>query len=310
MNFNNTRSESEATIVSLIDHAEIVSDPLDHILERTAIEPGTPFQEEVLAALARLRRDNPGMFENLRNQLKRTGCRVVELDKALAKLNEPTARDVALADKLIEIAASAQLFRAPDGIGYADIQVEGHRETWPIRSKTFQSWLRRAYFEQTRRAPTAEAFASALGVIEAKAHYDSPEQSVFLRVGQHGDRYYIDLCDDRWRAIEIDADGWRVVSDPPIRFRRAAGMRPLPLPQPGGSIDRLRSYLNVMCEADFVLVVCWMLASLYPQGSYPILALSGEQGSAKSTFAKVLKALIDPNTAPNSTRGARSLHCR
>jgi hypothetical protein len=33
-------------------------------------------------------------------------------------------------------------------------------------------------------------------------------------------------------------------------------------------------------------------------GTYPMLALSGEQGSAKSTFSTILKALLDPNVAP------------
>jgi hypothetical protein len=33
-------------------------------------------------------------------------------------------------------------------------------------------------------------------------------------------------------------------------------------------------------------------------GPYPILAISGEQGSAKTVLSKLLKALIDPNAAP------------
>jgi hypothetical protein len=36
-------------------------------------------------------------------------------------------------------------------------------------------------------------------------------------------------------------------------------------------------------------------------GPYPLLAVSGEQGSAKTVFSKVLRALIDPNAAPVRT---------
>ncbi|MBX3552903.1 MAG: hypothetical protein KF697_10620 [Pseudolabrys sp.] len=50
-------------------------------------------------------------------------------------------------------------------------------------------------------------------------------------------------------------------------------------------------------DADFVLVVAWTLACLRNRGPYPVIVLSGEQGSAKSTSA-ILRALLDPNTAP------------
>ena len=101
-----------------------------------------------------------------------------------------------------------------------------------------------------------------------------------------------------WRAVEIDATGWRVIDNPPVRFRRAAGMKPLPTPVSGGSIEMLRPFLNVQSDTDFVLVVAWALAVLRDRGPYPVLVLSGEQGSAKSTFSAILRALLDPNTAP------------
>jgi hypothetical protein len=40
------------------------------------------------------------------------------------------------------------------------------------------------------------------------------------------------------------------------------------------------------------------LATLRHGGPYPLLAVSGEQGSAKTVLSKVLRALIDPNAAP------------
>ena len=67
---------------------------------------------------------------------------------------------------------------------------------------------------------------------------------------------------------------------------------------PGGSVETLRSFLNVQSDDDFVLVVAWALAVLRNRGPYPVIVLSGEQGSAKSTFSAILRALLDPNTAP------------
>ena len=93
---------------------------------------------------------------------------------------------------------------------------------------------------------------------------------------------------------------WRVVNDPPIRFRRAAGMQPLPTPAQGGSIAMLRKFLSVQSENDFILVVALVLAVLRNRGPYPGLGVSGEQGSGKTIFCKLLRALLDPNTVPSA----------
>jgi hypothetical protein len=202
------------------------------------------------------------------------------------------------ADILVSLAADAELFHAPDNTNFADIDINGHRETWAVRRSGFRGWLTRRYYEETGGAPNSNALESALRVIEAKAQFDAPERAVHTRVGGLDGRLYLDLGDEMWRAVEIDTTGWRVIDNPPVRFRRAAGMQPLPMPVPGGSVETLRSFLNVKSGSHFILVVAWALAVLRNRGPYPVLVLSGEQGSAKSTFTAILRALLDPNTAP------------
>jgi hypothetical protein len=190
-----------------------------------------------------------------------------------------------------------EVFHTAGGVAYAELITDGHRETWPIRSKRFRTWLRRCYYEATGAAAGAAAIGSALDLLEARAQFDAPERVVSIRVAEHAGRIYLDLADEHWRAVEIGPDGWRVLEYPPVRFRRSPGMLPLPVPERGGSIEALRSFLNLSNQNDFVLVVAWLLAALRSGSPYPLLAISGEQGSAKTVLSKLLRALVDPNVA-------------
>jgi len=206
------------------------------------------------------------------------GCRVTALDEAMAEESGKTGgRGPSQSDILLELAQTAELFHSPDGTSFADLDINGHRETWPIRTKGFRGWLARRYFEATGGAPSSEALQSALNVIEARANFDAPERVVHLRVGGLDDRLYLDLSDEKSRAVEIDVMGWRVIDNPPVRFRRPSGMRSLPVPKPGGSIESLRSFLNAQSDTDFVLAVSWVLACLRNRGPYPVMVLLGEQ---------------------------------
>jgi hypothetical protein len=275
------------------------SEDFEHLVEQVANDPGAPFTPEAVASLGQLKKENRAAFEVLRSRLKEAGCRITALDEVIDdETGGFSDRAMKQADMLVALAEEADLFHSADRTAYADLMIEDHRETWPIRSKGFRQWLARQYYDAEEGAPGSTALQSALGVIEAKANYGAPQRVVHVRIGGLENTIYLDLCDEQWRAVEIDTTGWRVVSSPPVRFRRAPGMQPLPVPVAGGSIANLRSFLNIKSDADFVLVVAWILAALRNRGPYPVIALSGEQGSAKSTFSGLIRSVLDPNTAP------------
>ncbi len=89
----------------------------------------------------------------------------------------------------------------------------------------------------------------------------------------------------------------------PVKFRRARGMLPLPVPEQGGSADKLRALVNLEDDDHdgWRLLLAWLVQALRPKGPYPVLILQGEQGSAKSTIERLLRALVDPSTAPLRT---------
>jgi hypothetical protein len=199
---------------------------------------------------------------------------------------------------LRNIVQCEELFHTASGTAFADAIIGGHRETWPIRSKRFRAFLKRSYYQATGEAASAAEIRSTLDLLEARAQFDGAQRAVHVRIAEQAGHIYLDLADEHWRAVDIGPDGWRVIQSAPVRFRRPAGMLPLPVPERGGSIEALNSFLNLASRSEFVLVVAWLLAALRSGGPYPLLAISGEQGSAKTVLSKLLKALIDPNSAP------------
>jgi hypothetical protein len=215
----------------------------------------------------------------------------------------------AAATRLVELVEDAgiELYHTDDQAAFADVRVDGRRETVAVRGAAFKLWLSRLFFTVEGRAAGSQALHDALSVIESTARFDGPERAVHVRLAETDGKFYLDLGDRQWRVVEIDAAGWRIVEAPAVRFRRPRGMLPMPEPQPGGSVEELRQFVNVSDDGHWRLLVAWLLAALRPCGPYPLLVLSGQQGPAKSTTARLLRALIDPNKSalrsePKETR--------
>ena len=175
------------------------------------------------------------------------------------------------------------------------------------RSRLVGGWPASIY-ESYGTTPGAQALQDGLLALEGLAFFEGLLHEVELRLARHEDAIYLDLADDHWNIVEITAQGWQLVEEAAVRFRRSRGMQSLPVPISGGRVDDLRDYVNVADE-DWPILVAWLVAALRPQGPFPVLALHGEQGSAKSTTVRVLRELIDPNVAPlrSEPRNGRDL---
>lgn len=206
--------------------------------------------------------------------------------------------------EIIETECGADLFASEgtDPIAYMSVNDdEGRLQTMKIDSKACQRWLNREFHHREGRSLSDSSMAEAVRTLEGKAIFDGEQRSLGLRVsGDVSEAIYIDLGDETWRVACVTAVGWTLMEsrDCPIRFPRRKAMLPLPVPQSGGSVNELRTLLNVPDDDAWTLLLGWMVMAFQPAGPYPLLAVNGEQGSAKSTLCRAVRSVIDPSSVP------------
>jgi putative DNA primase/helicase len=201
-------------------------------------------------------------------------------------------------DTLIGLTDVCELWHDANRTAYASFPITDHCENWPVRSRDFRMWLSGRFFKETGSTIAGQGLEDGLRILEARAVNDGPLHECFNRTGAAGGKMYLDLGDPSWRAVEITADGWTAIDRAPVKMLRSPSMRALPAPEAGSLIEELRQFVNVKSDDDFLLVVAWIVAALRERGPFPILVASGEAGSGKSVFSRMLRSLVDPSAAP------------
>ncbi|MBW4053650.1 MAG: ATP-binding protein [Proteobacteria bacterium] len=198
--------------------------------------------------------------------------------------------------ELVQLARSRyDVLRGDDGKTYAVARdmpgvAFGLRNSGGLRQR-----LAADFFDDKNRAASSSALSDALSVLEGNA-MRADERRIHLRAGRDGSAVIVDRATPGGQVVRVYPGGWDLLERSPILFRRTNMSLEMPAPISGGNLDGLRSLLNVDDRA-FRLIIAFIVAAFLPDIAHPILALRGQQGSAKSTAARTILSFIDPSAA-------------
>lgn len=222
-----------------------------------------------------------------------------ELNAALREARaarRASQEDPEAANQVTQLQALARehyrLLLAPDGKAYA-VAHDGPNVAIPL-GRQFTRQLVRLFLERTGGAPGTQAATMTVQILLAYLDGQEPEP-VHIRLARDGSTVVLDLGTRDGRCVIADVSGWRIEDRSPVVFRRGAGT---PLPEPvhsANGLDRLRKLVNLN-DQQFRLGVAWLVAALVPGIPHPILVPRGEQGTAKTTLARIFQRLIDPSS--------------
>lgn len=219
-----------------------------------------------------------------------------ELEK-IAKASKESKGKEAQYIKAIDLLEPYVLpFQTPDNDVYVSLCKNGVDFYYHIHSQEFRRFIISMFKDYEGKVLTKESVERVKSYFEAVAFEKSDRYAVYRRVANLNGVIYYDLCNDKGEVIEVTPGGWRVVTNPPIRFIRKRGMLPNVMPSKEGNLELLRKYLR-LDDNQWILIVSVILDYFY-KPPYPILSIVGQQGSSKSTVSKIISKLIDPNETP------------
>ena len=298
-----------------IDNAMAV---MDAVILGCNEKPSLLFSSEFIDASKIIKAADRGLWVEYRVAIKRakpSGVLLSDIDDA-TNINESSGDESeTVAAKLIALALSSGslFFDEKSDKGFLSADINGVIHTLAIGKKPFIDWLSYAYYSTTKQdsrdgngfSASETAIKQAGFALSGIAKHEGEKQRVHLRVADHNGGHYLFIGDDILQVIEVLPTGWRVIDNAPVKFWQPSSMLSLPQPQHGGDLSKLWDFVNIP-EPDRLLVLAWVLEAYREETPKPILALSGLQGSAKSSTQSKLRELIDNNAvnlraAPKST---------
>ena len=162
----------------------------------------------------------------------------------------------------------------------------------------FARWFASYYWKRNEEFAPAEFIASVSQMMLFNAEQHGKKLQFGVRVMGSPDEIYVDGCALPNEALVVTANGLdtKPIGDA-FRFIRARDSQTWEGVDLSAEANELLEALKGPWQLDKMtwhMLAAWLLGGLRPGGPYPILMLTGEQGSGKSTMARTLKKIIDP----------------
>ena len=198
-------------------------------------------------------------------------------------------------EALEKITSISEVWKNQFGELFITIKLDENRQKhYTLTSRHTRAYISKVLSEVGIHTKTKQNVENIIAQLESDALLNDIEYETNLRVAGFEGAIYIHLRDKENTIIKVDADGWNEAEIPPVRFVESQHLKALPYPSREGKIEDIDKLLNVENVQDRNMILCWAFNALFPTGPYPILMLTGQQGSAKTTTTKLVRSLVDP----------------
>ncbi|MBP9819120.1 hypothetical protein KBC79_00055 [Candidatus Woesebacteria bacterium] len=163
-----------------------------------------------------------------------------------------------------------------------------------IDSESAFSVLAKEYYNEYRKAVPKSTISKASYTLKGLTEIQGSREFVHNRIAQLPDQIIYDLGDDE-NVVIVDSEGWRIVQESPVFFRRFNHQQVQVKPERGGRIHEFLKYINVKDEASQLLILTYLPTAFFSDIERPILLMHGPEGSGKSTCFGFIRSIIDPS---------------
>lgn len=194
-----------------------------------------------------------------------------------------------------------QVFLGEDGHEYALMLDSPNAYCEKIGGRYLNSQIRKKYAETDQLLKTKE-LEDINETLKSAAQVSGLQMPVWYRVARTAEGIEIDLGEERHRRISVTPNSVHLLSSGSQSvFIRNPHMGGITVPEDlsSGDLSRIDKYLNMAPESKS-LALGWLTFSIaqpkVESSKFPILVLSGSQGTGKTVMSKLLLKFADPGS--------------
>lgn len=180
------------------------------------------------------------------------------------------------------------------------VQTDDHVESLSLSSFRAEMWLKHNYDKIHGDIFGVESYRNALNRLIAKAMFeDSATETIYNRVALVGNVIWVDLTTHDWKAIRIDEKGYKIVeldeSTPTFERKQHQRQQVIPASCDFDALEKLCDWLRIKQNDRYIFKI-HLISLFIEKYPIPIMVITGEYGSIKTTIVKTIKKIIDPSS--------------
>lgn len=203
-------------------------------------------------------------------------------------------------DKIIEIAEQkVEYFYNQNNQPFAMVALEnGRKMSYPLKSLDFQRRFHAILIDEAGiKLLKPSMWKSLLGYMDTLVYRSKTVRKVYNRIGmdEEGNILY-DIQNEEYECIKIDGKEVKKVKMPDGMFYRLDGDFIQCSPKIGDTFNFMKEMKRLFNfdQKSIELFVIWLISCFVPNCTTPLLLLTGEQGTGKSTASEQIMSIVSP----------------